>query len=134
MLYPHAGIGAKLMAPKNTKFLERLAVAVASGSTIRAAANGAGCSIDTAYGLSKTSEFRQRVGEIRSEATSAAIGKLSTAASLAVDALVTLLASEDSRDRLNAAKAILVTLQPLSEFGELRSRIDRLESDKLRIA
>lgn len=57
-----------------------------------------------------------------------AVGRLSSAASQAVDTLVQLLSPHNKPSvRLNAAKAILLQLGPLSELGELRARIDRLE-------
>ena len=119
---------------KKSNFLELLAVEVARGSTIKVGASAAGCSISHAYHLSLDPRFQTRVHELRSVATAQAVGKLASAAGLAVDTLVELLSSEEPKDRLNAAKAILATLGPLSEFGELRERIDRLENDKLRIA
>ena len=113
---------------KQSKFFEPLAVAVAAGNTIKHAAEIVGCSLQCAYNLSHTEQFRFRVGEIRCEITSQAIGKLTDAASLACDTLRELLDStQRPSDRLNAAKAILANLGPLSELAELRSRLDRLE-------
>ncbi len=111
----------------DSQYFEPLAVGIASGKTVKDAADGLSCSESHAYRLSRSPEFRYRVSELRSEVTSQAVGRLATAASLAVDALIKLLSSEDSRDRLAAAKAILSSLGPLSELGELRARIDRLE-------
>ena len=112
----------------NGNFLEKLAIAVSGGSTVREAAAAVGCSVSHAYHLSATPEFQTKVNELRSEATQAAVGRLSNAASKAVETLIELLGSKEPKDRLNAAKAILATLVPLSEFGELRARIDKLES------
>jgi hypothetical protein len=119
---------------KPSKFLEPLAVAVASGNSIKQAAEIVGCSIQSAYNLSHTEQFRFRVSEIRSEITQQAIGKLTDAASVACDTLRELLdATQKPSDRLNAAKSILASLGPLSELGELRSRLDRLEQNNLRV-
>ena len=113
---------------KPSKFLEPLAVAVASGNSIKQAAEIVGCSIQSAYNLSHTEQFRFRVSELRSEITQQAIGKLTDSASVACDTLRELLdATQKPCDRLNAAKAILANLGPLSELAELRSRLDRLE-------
>lgn len=72
---------------------------------------------------------------IRSEVVAQAVGKLSQATTLAVSTLIELLGpASEPPIRLNAAKSILASLAPLSEFGELRSRLDALESRKLRIA
>ena len=52
-----------------SKYLEPIAVLVAGGSSIKAASVTAGCSLQTAYNLSATPEFRQRVSEIRTQMT-----------------------------------------------------------------
>ena len=114
---------------KQSKFLEPLAVAVAAGNSIKQASEIVGCSIQSAYNLSHTDQFRFRVGEIRCEITQQAIGKLTDAASLACDTLRELLdVSQKPSDRLGAAKAILANLGPLSELAELRARLDALEA------
>ena len=113
---------------KQSKFLEPLAAQVASGNSIKQAAEIVGCSLQSAYNLSHTEHFRFRVSEIRSEITQQAIGKLTDAASLACDTLRELLdVSQRPSDRLGAAKTILANLGPLSELAELRARLDRLE-------
>ena len=113
------------------KFFELLAVAVAIGRTVRAAAESCGCSERQAYRISATPEFKHRVSEIRSEMTNAAVGLISTAASEAVTTIRELLDSTNEPPvRLNAAKAILANLAQLSELGELRQRLDRLEQEQ----
>ena len=113
------------------RFNELLAVAVAGGSTIRAAAESCGCSERQGYRVAASPEFKSRVSEIRAEMTSAAVGELSAAASEAVACISELLASTNEPSvRLNAAKAILNALGPMSELGELRSRLDALESGR----
>jgi hypothetical protein len=114
-----------------SKFFELLAVAVASGASIRSSAGEIGCSESHAYHLSSTPEFRQRVFDIRSEITSQSVGRLTHAASQAAATLVSLLdASQEPNVRLNASKAILANLGPMAELGELRARIDALEKAK----
>lgn len=116
---------------KKSKFLEPLAVQVAGGSSIKASCEFVGCSIQTAYNISATDEFRQRVAELRSEITSESVGLLTTAANKAATTLVSLLdASQEPSIRLNASKAILAALAPMTELGELRARIDALENSK----
>lgn len=109
--------------------LDALAFEVATGSTIRAAAAKLGISESHAYTISSGDpEFRSRVSEIRTEAITAAVGRLSAIVSRAVDTLAELLdASNDPKDRLNAAKAIMAAVTPMSELGELRQRIDAIE-------
>jgi HEAT repeat protein len=116
---------------ENGKFLELLAVAVACGATVKAAAESCGCSERHAYRISSDPAFRQRVSDLRSEMTSAAVGELSAAASEAVATLRELLSGENEPSvRMNAAKAILNALGPLSELTELRQRLEQLESGR----
>jgi hypothetical protein len=113
---------------KKGKFDELLASEVAGGLSIKDAASKVGCSLTHAYHISSSSAFQSRVSAIRSEAVQGAVGRLSVIASRAVDALDQLLGPEnDARDRLAASKTILSVLVPMSEFAELRSRLDRLE-------
>ena len=116
-----------------SKFSEALATSVASGETIKASAVLAKCSDSQAYRICATVEFRSRVSEIRSEVTSQAVGRLTQAATTAVATIVELLGPQNEPSvRLNASKAILLQLGPLSELGELRARIDRIECSHVR--
>jgi hypothetical protein len=121
---------------KNSRFLPILAASVAAGSSIRDAAQAAGCSESNAYTISRTTEFREQVASIRNEAIAAAVGVLSSAATLAAQTLVALLSEDnEAKDRLAAARLILANLGPVSEIGELRERITKIESQaSLRIA
>ena len=111
------------------RFFELLAASVAAGKTVRAAAESCGCSERQGYRIAATVEFRKRVGEIRSELTDAVVGELSAAASDAVATIRELLGDDyEPTVRLNAAKAVLNALGPMSELSELRRRIDRLEA------
>ena len=113
------------------RFVELLAAHVAVGKTIVAAAELCGCSERHGYRISSTPEFKTRISELRSEMTNSIVGELSAAASEAVTTIRELLAStHEPSVRLNAAKAILNALGPLSELGELRARIDKLEQEK----
>jgi len=118
-----------------SKFLETLAMAVAAGKSIRSACEVAGCSTQTGYNISATAEFKNRVSAIRSEIVSQAVGIITDAATQAAATLQELLGPENEPSvRMNAAKAILLQLGPLSELSELRERIDRLEGSKLKVA
>jgi hypothetical protein len=109
---------------------ELLAVAVASGKAIKDAAVECGLSASRAYHVSSSDEFKGRVAEIRREILDAAVGRLNEAATRAVSALVSILDTGEDKDRIVAAKAILSSLGPISELGELRSRLDRLERSR----
>lgn len=113
---------------------ELLAVAVASGQAIKEAAPACGLSVSRAYHITSTVEFRSRVAEIRQSVLDEAVGRLNAAAIRAVDALVAVLDSGEDKDRITAAKTVLSLLGPISELGELRARLDRLELGKSRVA
>ncbi len=116
---------------KESARFEELAVAIAGGATVRAAADELGIPERTAYRQSGSPEFKCRVSAIRSEMTNAAVGSLSAAASEAVACIRELLGSaNEPAVRLNAAKAIMNALGPLSELGELRARIATLEQSR----
>ncbi len=110
---------------------ERLAVLVAAGATVRDAVAEVGCSESTGYRMARTSDFQQRVAAIRSEVAQAVVGKLTDAATRAADCLVELLDDQQPASiRLQASKAILTHLQPLTELAELRDRVDALEQSR----
>lgn len=110
----------------DTKF-EILAVAVASGQSIKSAAESMKMSLPRAYHIAGSQLFKTRVSEIRQAALDEAVGKLNEAANKAVAALVSVLEAGEDRDRIVAAKAVLSLLPGLSELGEIRARLDRLE-------
>lgn len=107
---------------------ELLAIKVAAGFSVRAAAAEAGVSESTGYRASAKPEFKRRVSELRTESAQAAVGKLSDAASRAVETLVELLdKSEEPTTRLQASKAILSQNLRMAEQLELRQRLDDIE-------
>ena len=119
---------------KKSKYFEPLALAVAAGATICSAAGIVGCAESTAYHVSTDPDFRLRVSALRSEATSAAGGTLADSATLAVDTLRSMLGeSFEPSIRLQAAKAILATLGPMSDAFEIRARLDAVEQSALRV-
>lgn len=114
-----------------SKYFDRLTVLVAGGSSVKAAAEVVGCSTQTAYNMSSSQEFRQRVSEIRTEITCEAVGKLTSAAAEAVDTLRELMRPENEPSaRLQASKTVLAMLGPISEIGELRERIGKIEGQQ----
>jgi len=122
---------------KKSKHLEILSAHVANGKTIRAAAELIGISEATAYAVSSSDEFRLTVGRLRTEAVNAAVGVLSRAATTAAETLVSMLGEDqEPKDRLTAARLILSNLGPVTDLGELRERVSKIESQGpgLRIA
>ena len=114
--------------PKKSRFLEPLAIAVAGGMTIKAAAESADCSLPIAYSLSRSPEFRALVSMIRTQAIQQAVGTLSVAANKAADCLVELLSDPDAKIRLAAAARVFATITPLTELHELRADIAELQN------
>ena len=113
----------------NSGRFESLALLLASGSSIKAASQSVGVSVRQGYRIAASSKMRSRIGELRSQITNEAVGRLTQGATKAADTLIELLGeANEPSTRLNAAKAILAALQPISELGELRKRIDALES------
>ena len=119
----------------NDRFSELLALEMASGTSIRNAAVKIGVSEAQAYRLAKSPFVVDRVAELRTEATAQAVSQLSNAASLAVTTLVSLMDDDHEPNiRLNAAKAVLANVAPISEFGELRARVDEMENSALKVS
>ena len=118
------------MSDEKSKYFDALARLVASGESIKAAAESVGCANSTAYRMAAKDDFKQEVGRLRSELVASAMGKLSTACSDAVEVIIDLAQNaEDERVKLRAAVAILDRFAKLSEHHELRERIEALESN-----
>ncbi len=115
------------MTHEHSQFYDSLTIAVAKGSTAKAAAAEVGCSLDHAYQLSRTREFRASVADIRTAAIESAVSKIASVAEQAVETLQEALKADRPTDRINAAKAILASILPLSENLELRRRLEELE-------
>ena len=110
------------------RFFELLALAVAAGATIRAAAESCDCSERQGYRVASTAAFRTRVAAIRGEMALSAVGVLTAACAKAAQTLAGMLSDDhEPKDRLAAARLILANVAPLSELSELRQRIDALE-------
>jgi transposase-like protein len=113
----------------NSGKFENLALLLASGSSIKNASQQLGIGARTAYRISASDKMKNRVSQLRTEVASSTVGTLTLAASEAAAALRELLdSSNPPAVRLNSAKAVLASLSAISELGELRARIDALES------
>jgi hypothetical protein len=118
----------------NSGKFESLALLLASGTSVKAAAVQLGIGARTAYRIASSVKMKTRVASIRTEVASSTVGVLTLAASEAASTLRELLdASNPPMVRLNSAKAILAALQPISELGELRKRIDALEAKSCQV-
>ena len=105
-----------------------LAFLVAGGMTIKDAAVELNIPDRTAYRYASLPEFRRSVGQLRSAALDASVGAITSATTMAVTKLVELL--DDPQFGLQAAKALLANVSPLSELGELRERLAALEAER----
>ena len=115
-----AGIGLK-------KQEGALALAIASGQSLREAAATTGIGERTARRRWQDPVFRQRVTDLRAEMVSRASGKLGDAMAEAADVLRNLLKSKKDGVRLAACKAILDFGVRLHETAENDAIIQALE-------
>lgn len=115
--------------PKTPKAkLEALALAVASGTSVRAWCKKSGVPRRTAYRWTATAEFKQLVAQLRNEAVGEASNMLVTIASRAVKTLESLLSEPNPATvRLGAARAILSSLIEVNTFSDLDIRLAELE-------
>src|SRR5262249_16669357 len=107
---------------------EALAVALARGLTIAAAAEAAGISERTARRRLKDAAFRARVKQLRGEMVERTVGALSDASGKAVRTLSRLLGpSTRAGVRRSAAATILGELVKLKGVLDLEERVAELE-------
>jgi hypothetical protein len=107
---------------------EAVALGVASGLSLAAAARKAHVGVATAKRWSATLlAFRRRVQELRAEMTSQALGRMAAGMSEAADVLRGLLAAEAESIRLGAARSLLDLGLKLREAVELECRLAELE-------
>jgi hypothetical protein len=115
-----AGIGLK-------KQEDALALAIASGQSLREAAAATGIGERTARRRWQDPVFRQRVIELRAEMVSRASGKMGDAMAEAADVLRKMLKAKKESVRLAACRAILDFGVRLHEAAENDAIIQALE-------
>jgi hypothetical protein len=107
---------------------DALAVAIACGSTVEAAAVKAGISARTAFKRMADPAFQQRLGRVRAEMVGRATAMLTAAAMEAVKTLLDLQGKTVAPSaRLGAAKAVLELGNRLRLEGELVGRLESIE-------
>ncbi len=109
---------------------DALVLALACGLTVRQAAGEAGFGERTAHRRLADPEFRRRVSAVRGELLVGGGGRLSDAATQAVDVLRELLDADADTIRLAAARTILQQSVALRTAAELEQRIARLEQSE----
>jgi hypothetical protein len=108
---------------------EPLALAIACGSTLEAAAAKLNVSTSTVQRRLKDPQFQQRLREVRAEMVTRATSMLTAAALEAVKTLLSLQAKESPPTvRLGAARAVLELGARLRESLELSERVAALEA------
>jgi hypothetical protein len=104
------------------------ALAIARGQQVKLAAKETGVGLRTLHRwLTEDQDFRRRVGELRDELFSEAVGRLSDLAGLAADTLGDLLDSNDEKVRLQACRAVLDCGIRLREAAEWQARVAAIE-------
>jgi hypothetical protein len=106
---------------------EALALAVASGQTLRDAAAAAGIGERTATRRWADPAFRRRVGELRREMIGRALGRMAEGMADAAAKLRALLTAAPPAVQLGAARALLELTVRLRESVELEARLAHLE-------
>lgn len=118
------------MAENGSRF-RRLALALASGLSIKDAAEHVGVSERTAHRALKNPRFAKRVRRIHAAMREQVVGQLTDACTEAVRTLRALLdPGTNPTARLGAARAILEHASRLAETVELEARIAALETER----
>ena len=107
---------------------EALALALAGGQTLRAAAEAAKIAERTATRRMADPAFRRRVTELRGDMVQRSLGRMAEGMSEAADVLRQLLAAKSESVRLGAARSLLELGVKLRESVELEERLRALEA------
>jgi hypothetical protein len=107
---------------------EKVALELAGGATIRAAAKAAGCSPRTVSTYLADPAFRAEVAAIRGRLVDETLGMLSGLARKAVGALERCLEAESEGARVRAALGVLDRLLKVREATEIDQRLRELET------
>jgi hypothetical protein len=105
-----------------------LALALATGRTVKAWAKEHDVPQRTAYTWGRSPEVRTMVRRIRRRAIDRAIGRLSRGAFAAADRIARLARGAESESvQLQAARAVLADLMHVANYADLEDRITQLE-------
>jgi hypothetical protein len=107
---------------------ERVALLIAAGRTIKAAAAEAECGERTAHEWLDNPRYRSFIAELRHRMLDEAVGSLAEATNHAASTLRDLLDDENRNVRLRAALGILDAVVRLRDHVELERRIATLEA------
>ena len=105
-----------------------LALALATGRTVKAWATAHDVPGRTAYSWARSPEVKKRVRRIRRRALDRAVGRLSRHAAAAADRIAKLAdAAQSEAVQLQAARAVLADLMHVANYADLDDRIAALE-------
>jgi transposase-like protein len=107
---------------------EALALALAGGKSVAAAARKLGIGVSTAFLWKAEPGFAGRVAALRAELFAEAVGVLAGANARAARRLARLVGSKEARVALAAAVKTLELGRMLHEAGELLARVEQLEA------
>ena len=106
-----------------------LALALASGLTVVAAAEQAQVSESTVHRRLKQPAFRRLVARLRNQMLEAALGRMAENMTRAADKVARLLDSDNEAIALRAARTLLSLGLRLRDSVELADRIDEIERE-----
>jgi DNA-binding CsgD family transcriptional regulator len=109
-----------------------LALILATGATVKAAAEKLGISRRTAHRKLRRPGFRKLVAELRSQLFAAALGRMADNMTRASDALGSLLDASDPGVKLRAARATLSLALRLRDSVDVSDRLSELEAELAR--
>jgi hypothetical protein len=121
------GMRLQPTAPWSAK-RERVALLIAAGRSIKAAAAEAKVGERTAHAWLKDPRYRSFISELRHRMLDEAVGALTEATNKAVSTLRDLLADDHRNVRLRAALGIIAAVVRLREHVELERRLAVLEA------
>jgi hypothetical protein len=107
---------------------ERVALLIAAGRTVKAAALETQCGERTVHGWLENHGYRSHIAELRHRMLDGAVGALAEATNEAVGTLRELLGDKHPNVRLRAALGILDAAVRLREHVELERRMTALEA------
>ena len=110
----------------------RLALVLAAGATVTAAAAELGISRKTVQRKLAKPVFRRRVAELRAQLFGEALGRIADSLTRATDSLAALLDSNDPAVRLRAAAAILSLGMKMRDSVDVSDRLSELEAELAR--
>ena len=105
-----------------------LALAMATGSTVKAWADANGVPHRTAYSWASSPEVTHQVEAIRRQFIDQAVGRLCEHANAAADKIALLADKAESETvQLQAARAVLTDLMAISNYAALSGRMAQIE-------